>query len=402
MLLVGGNPDSASMRCTGTMIGCNTFLTAAHCVCLPPRTAADCQGGDSPNPEIHWVFLQHAGLLPVSQIELHPDYVFPIADLAVLRLGAGAVGLRPAELQAEPAELGSAATIVGFGRPTGLAPTILGIKRDGAVVTIACEEGETDEGICWNFVGPGSNTCLGDSGGPLYTGQGLSRRLAGTTSGGVAVNCLAPDHSNDVNLLKYREWILAQTTEKPALTSCGVGAQVDSPDVSLASFQGELASIGDRDVHSFEVPAGLRELRVGFNGRIGSGANFHWFVRAGAEPNMTDFDCSHELSRQSGLCRFERPEAGTWHVSVQSISGSGEYQVVSAGFADVPSCGDPDGNGRSTAGDAFSTLRAAVGLDECAAELCDVDGNGEVSAGDAAQVLRFAVGLVAGLACPGS
>ncbi|MFN2425553.1 MAG: dockerin type I repeat-containing protein [Candidatus Binatia bacterium] len=65
-----------------------------------------------------------------------------------------------------------------------------------------------------------------------------------------------------------------------------------------------------------------------------------------------------------------------------------------------PSCGDANGDGIVTAGDALLALRAAVGSDECELAVCDADHNGEVSAGDSLAILRFAVGLPANLNCP--
>ena len=47
-LLSPGDPHFATLLCSGTLIGCHTFLTAAHCVC--PFTGADCQSGpNAPN-----------------------------------------------------------------------------------------------------------------------------------------------------------------------------------------------------------------------------------------------------------------------------------------------------------------------------------------------------------------
>jgi hypothetical protein len=55
--------------------------------------------------------------------------------------------------------------------------------------------------------------------------------------------------------------------------------------------------------------------------------------------------------------------------------------------------GDANKDGVITASDALMTLRAAVGSDTCAPEICDVDGNGTITAADALEVLRAAVGM---------
>jgi secreted trypsin-like serine protease len=55
-LLLGSDPSIAETWCSGTMIGCGTFLTAAHCVC--DRSGPQCQSLD---PASRLVLLQHAG-----------------------------------------------------------------------------------------------------------------------------------------------------------------------------------------------------------------------------------------------------------------------------------------------------------------------------------------------------
>ena len=76
-LLSPSNPNAASILCSGTMIGCQTFLTAGHCV------------ADDLDPTHYTVFLQNAGFFSVKSIALHPDFNFPVGDVAVLSLGHG-------------------------------------------------------------------------------------------------------------------------------------------------------------------------------------------------------------------------------------------------------------------------------------------------------------------------
>src|SRR5262245_60372372 len=65
-LLDSADFSTASMICSGTLIGCQTFLTAGHCV----EAALD--------PSLYSVFFQHAGFFHVSSIALHPSYNFPV------------------------------------------------------------------------------------------------------------------------------------------------------------------------------------------------------------------------------------------------------------------------------------------------------------------------------------
>src|SRR5262245_1938124 len=61
-VLDGGDPGTAVAECTGTLIGCRTVITAAHCVCGDDDTSASCV----PDPHAHSVFMQHAGLFSLT------------------------------------------------------------------------------------------------------------------------------------------------------------------------------------------------------------------------------------------------------------------------------------------------------------------------------------------------
>jgi hypothetical protein len=93
---VSGSRFGRSARPGGTRregIGCRTFLTAGHCrkTAFPPGSL---------EADEAWVYLPHAGILPVTAIALHPDYRlagigFPINDVAVLKLGVPVTGIEP-------------------------------------------------------------------------------------------------------------------------------------------------------------------------------------------------------------------------------------------------------------------------------------------------------------------
>src|SRR5262249_4465768 len=53
-VLSGDAPSLATGVCRGVLIGCQTFLTAAHCITADPR------------PERYTVFLPHAGFFSLS------------------------------------------------------------------------------------------------------------------------------------------------------------------------------------------------------------------------------------------------------------------------------------------------------------------------------------------------
>src|SRR5437867_4162512 len=110
-LLLGDDPATAVTGCSGVLVGCETFLTAAHCVC--ETNGADCQGARAPSPLGRLVYLQHAGFFRAASIRVHPDYRFPQADLAVIKLTTPVTGVAPAPLALPPPPPGGTGTIVG-------------------------------------------------------------------------------------------------------------------------------------------------------------------------------------------------------------------------------------------------------------------------------------------------
>src|SRR6185369_5239744 len=70
-LLAPNDPDTGRLVCSGTLIGCRTFLTAGHCV-------------EGAGPSDFIVYFQHVGFVGVSAIAMHPNYDYPVGDVAVL------------------------------------------------------------------------------------------------------------------------------------------------------------------------------------------------------------------------------------------------------------------------------------------------------------------------------
>ncbi|MCZ6568935.1 MAG: trypsin-like serine protease [Deltaproteobacteria bacterium] len=202
-----GEAEFAIGFCSGTLIGCQTVLTAAHCV-------------DGATASNSFVFLQNVGTVSVSSITIHPSYMganFPIADVAVLKLGSLVTGVDPTEInQIDPSSVipGASGTIAGYGITLG-SQNDFGLKRFGRIKTANCNgsipagAGNT-EVICWDYETPvgspgdDSNTCNGDSGGPLFMDLGAGNVVAGTTSGGFVDDCDTDDHSYNVNVYTYR------------------------------------------------------------------------------------------------------------------------------------------------------------------------------------------------------
>ncbi len=351
VLLSGGDPDAAIAWCSGTLIGCETFLTAAHCVC--EANGAACQSGSgAPDPADWLVFLQHAGFFAVESVAIRTDFAFPVADVAVLRLALPVAGVAPTALPAGAPPFGTPGTIVGFGRAGGTSQDY-GLKRFGEVVTASCTGPISNTtSVCWDFASPvgapgaDSNTCNADSGGPLLVDLGSGEAVAGVTSGGSSSSCLALDHSYDANVFHYAGWIQGQAGADLANARCGGLAQVGEPGARVLGFSGSVSGPSPEDRHTVEVPAGATLLRVSMNASEAGHNDFDLYVRAGSPPTTSSFDCAAAGANQWGFCEFDAPAAGTWHVLVRRAKGDGVWQTTATLF--LPQCAngvDDDGDG---------------------------------------------------------
>jgi hypothetical protein len=324
--------------CSGTLIGCQTFLTAAHCVAGWTASSAGA------------VYLQHAGFFSVSSVTTNPSYcgVGCRSDLALLSLSPAVSGIPPSPINtASKPPYGTQGSIAGFGI-TGGGAGGLGLIRYGNVITAACTSVPDAHHVCWDFASPigppgdDSNTCNGDSGGPLFTAHaGTVALVSGVTSGGVAASCQAPDNSFDADVHLDRSWIQAVGGADVTATSCGAVPQVSDP----ASEVHAADSVTDSsELWTFQVQAGAARLRLALNALAGH--DFDLFVRRGTPPTSSPpaWDCaSANVDTLPEFCELTNPEGGTWYARAISYTGSAAYQltVTALGGAVL----DIDGNG---------------------------------------------------------
>jgi hypothetical protein len=336
VLLAGSDPDRAGAWCTGTLIGCRTFLTAAHCVC--PENGKACQSESAADPADYLVFFQHAGFHRLASIEVHPDYVFPTADLAVITLAAPVTGVAPLPINTAGApEEGERGIIVGFGRSGG-DRFDYGLKRSGAV-SITRPSGGASGLIWWFFKAPmgepgsSSNTCNGDSGGPLLLPSSDGLVVAGVTSGGHAPDCLVDDSSFDIDVSSYAEWISSRIAPAIDGSPCGGLQPVGEAQTAAFSVAGELNELHPLEQHEVSVPMGSTILRIGLNA-IGDGeSDFNLHARPKAADPVAAAACRLDGPGQYGFCELSAPVAGPWEVHVERVAGAGPYQVTVTTFA---------------------------------------------------------------------
>ena len=327
ILLSGG--EGGSLICSGTLIGCDVFLTAGHCTCF--GDGADCQ---DPEPdETLGVYLQNVGFVPVVKRHVHPDFSFPDNDVSVLELARPVTGVAPTPLQATAVPLGVTATIAGYGRSGGNLEDY-GIKQAGDVVTDTCPRTAQGPGhICWHYEGEGANTCNGDSGGPLFVAADGKLAVAGITSGGTRFDCLEGDHSYDNDVFTFKDFIASTVgADRIGQASCGALPQVGGDGATVESQQGELARNEEASL-DFDVPAGTSEIRVTLNAT--DGQNLDLFVRRGDPPTAEENDCAAADPTSYGACIIEAPEPGEWHALV-SARRAADYQLTVTVFAGAP------------------------------------------------------------------
>jgi Trypsin/Bacterial Ig domain/Bacterial pre-peptidase C-terminal domain len=323
--------EPASLLCTGTLVGCDRFLTAAHCVCF--GDGASCQ---DPEPgDGMRVYLQGAGFFSVVGQHVHPEFRFPDNDVAVLELSRPAVGLRPSPLARRALAIGEGGTIVGFGRSGGMEHDY-GIKQSGQVVTGECPPDLERPGhVCWTFEDQGANTCNGDSGGPLFVADRSDRlAVAGITSGGTLSNCLSGDQSYDTGVSAHLDYIASAAggPERLGPRVCGELPHVGELGTEVVARQGSLQP-GVTDTHQVEVPPGTAELRVSLNATEGSSPDL--YLRAGRPATAAAHDCAADGPGSYGYCEVRSPVPGTWHVQVIGV-GYGDFQLTATTLAGAP------------------------------------------------------------------
>jgi len=306
-LLSGNDPGTASMTCTGTLVGCDKVLTAAHCI------------KKNPTPNAYLAFFPTLGFFNVKDIAwLKDDYNFPYADLAMLTLARSVEGIAPISLNTAASPInGSVATIVGYGR-TGGNRYDYGIKREGSVKFGRCKDNLAGKKLqCWDFdadinVGPNqSNTCNGDSGGGVFMfekeGQRSVQRVVGVVSGGLNyADCVKGDRSYDTDVSLWKEWLATVGEGRLSAQSCGRGNAVDTP----SNLRSQIVTLGperQEAIFEIEIPASTGLLRVAMSGEDDNSHknDFDLYLFRGAE--TTDPICQQNGLGQFAFCEVARP-----------------------------------------------------------------------------------------------
>lgn len=339
-LLVGADKRSARLRCSGTIISCDRFITAAHCFIPPDANSPD--DYEFKKPEQFRVYLQHSGIFEVESIDWPGDarFVYPSptngsrADVAIVKLKRPAEGIMPMplKLRGKPPK-GSQALIIGFGR-TGGWRYDYGVKRIGGVIMDTCTQKYADELLCWSYsssiakTGENSNTCNGDSGGGLHIDAKLS--VAGVTSGGLpSTRCLTGDHSYNTAFDANAEWLDKILGDAPPQSSCGTTAAIDVNE-HVFGIRAYLDNSTDERVERFEVRPGTAVLRVAMNGTDDGSVHtdFNLYLIAKDSTDTSEAICREDGPGQFAVCEVKSPPLGAYTAVVRQKKGNGWFQLV--------------------------------------------------------------------------
>jgi secreted trypsin-like serine protease len=179
-------PDGRTGFCSGTMLSPNKVLTAAHCL-----------DGAASIDILFSVASDNFVYVTASSWNMHPAFSSAafINDVGIVHTPVSLPVPNLPILASSAPKIGDKASIFGYGATSGGA-SIDGKLRSGAM-TIA---GVENDKIFANFDASASNTCSGDSGGPMLLQVGGQQSIIGTTSYGTSANCAVGETSAFMNL----------------------------------------------------------------------------------------------------------------------------------------------------------------------------------------------------------
>ena len=202
VVLTMTNSDDTRAVCSGTLITPTAVLTAAHCLAFDPvRVAVTVRPTGTTRADVYIA----------SAFVSHPRFSLasvPVADVGIVRLATPVANVQPLPLVSHTPRPRTRGVIVGYG-DDGFGN--FGDKRIGTVQLRRCPRGLHVQGtavrlgkaLCWRPTFGTSDTCSGDSGGPLIVDGGV----AGVTSGGIGATVCPGQLSFDTNVVRYRAWI---------------------------------------------------------------------------------------------------------------------------------------------------------------------------------------------------
>lgn len=205
--LVNGPDNYQNTFCGGVLIDAGWVLTTAHCVMDPPFEILT--GVTS--------LLKKGRRIGVKRIYVHPEYFNSkhekTPDIALIELESD-VSLEPIDLYEGNESLeGETATVIGWGAlasngtqyPLDLMQANIPIVSNGEC-NAAYDGIITGYELCAGYPQGGTDTCSGDSGGPIMILEGNTWKLVGVTAWGNG--CAQPgQYGVYTRISALRDWI---------------------------------------------------------------------------------------------------------------------------------------------------------------------------------------------------
>jgi len=266
---LGKWPDAVAVlgskgSCTGTLIAPDVVLTAGHCAEIEPSVVI-ANTNDYTAPD--------GARIDIVSTTAYPDWQHSY-DISVIVLAHPVTGVTPRQVGTACtfAELAPAMAVhlVGFGLTSeaGTGDNTLLNEAMAPVVDPDCSHGHGCNGSIapgGEFVagGAGTDSCFGDSGGPVYFDTDRGAVVIGAVSRGVD-GAAEPCGGGGIYVRtdKVVQWIESTTGRTIAKDDCGLGSDASSVDASSGCAAG-----GDSGLGGFAGTLVLGLLALGRRGR---------------------------------------------------------------------------------------------------------------------------------------
>jgi len=340
--------------CGGSIVSPTYVVTAQHCV--------DGESASSLRVVAGITQLSQAAtgqIRTVAQIIRAPGYSSPEngKDIALLRLstaldlsGANAKAIpiaTPDDVTAGRTNAGVVAQVSGWGSLSsgGSSPNTLQVVSVPVVSNTSAQNAYSQETITSDQLAAGSagkDSCQGDSGGPLIVAGANGPILAGVVSWGYGCGS-ATYPGMYARVSSFTNWI---TSNSDVSTTPG-GTEPPPPppppgDDDVTTLNNVSGAQGSFQHWTVEVPAGATGLDVVLSGGTGDA---DLYVRRGAQPTTSSYDCRPYLDGNNETCSFSNPQSGTWYVSVRGYTAFSGASLAVTVRAD-----EGTGGGGSTGG----------------------------------------------------
>ena len=339
--LRGVSGSAGSHFCGASIISDSWILTAQHCVedysadVLVVAGITDLSAGGSGqirNIDIVTLYPGYsAAWLGADAAMLHVD---PPLDLSGPDASAIAL-VDAADAAGGLTDPGVLSTITGWGAlwyggpsPDTLQTVDIPLISNADAQAAYPMETITPDQLGAGIIGVGGvDSCQGDSGGPLVVPDGMGGyKLAGIVSWGY--DCADPAYPGLYGRVSsFEPWIV----ERMGAT---ISVEFDSDTESHPS--------GTWQHRAITVPAGAMTLSAVMGG--GSG-DMDLYVREGAQPTMSSWDCRPYLFANEEFCSFDSPNPGTWYVSTRAYSSPSNVSLTVTVLTPPGMTGDSDGDG---------------------------------------------------------